>query len=315
MFDQLIQTAEQSMRGEVLALPYRLDRIGSILSLRKNIYTLIAGGTGSGKTSFVDNVYVLKAIEDCFNSGIKIKILYKSMERSKQDKIAKFTSYYIFRKYGYVLSSNRITGKELPLIKAEELELVREARPWVEQILSYVDIRDGACRPSELKAWVDEHALKHGYLYESNNTTILCNKNVVCNFTEKDYIKDQAGTFVLQKTIKHVDGSTFTIKPNEKRYFDADPKRITLVIADHIGKFRSKGSESKKDVIDEASFDASTFRDLYGYSPIYVTQLNRQVANSLRVQQSKGDLAPIIEDIKDSGNSVEDLMKLIYLIY
>src|SRR5690606_7813432 len=56
--------------------------------------------------------------------------------------------------------------------------------------------------------------------------------------------------------------------------------------------------------IDQSSEDARKFRDVYGYSPIKVSQFNRSIANPTRIKN--GDVEPMLEDFKESGNIVED---------
>ena len=56
------------------------------------MYTLVGGFTGSGKTSFIDDAYIFNPF-DCYingdTTGIKLKIIYRSMERNRTYKLAK----------------------------------------------------------------------------------------------------------------------------------------------------------------------------------------------------------------------------------
>ena len=65
------------------------------------MYYLIGGLTGSGKTSFIDDAFVLNPVDWALSqegraSGIKVKVWYRSMERSRTYKFAKWTSRKIF---------------------------------------------------------------------------------------------------------------------------------------------------------------------------------------------------------------------------
>ena len=45
-------------------------------------------------------------------------------------------------------------------------------------------------------------------------------------------------------------------------------------------------------------------RDFYGYSPVVVSQFNRDIANPMRIKN--GDVEPQLEDFKDSSSTQDD---------
>jgi hypothetical protein len=45
-------------------------------------------------------------------------------------------------------------------------------------------------------------------------------------------------------------------------------------------------------------------RDFYGYSPVVVSQFNRDISNPIRIKN--GDVEPQLEDFKDSSTTQED---------
>jgi len=88
------------------------------------------------------------------------------------------------------------------------------------------------------------------------------------------------------------------------RHTGSEDLKVLLII-DHIGLTRGeKGLNNKKEVIDKLSEHMRNARDFYGFSPILISQFNRDIANPLRIKN--GDVEPMLEDFKDSGNTQED---------
>ena len=81
-------------------------------------------------------------------------------------------------------------------------------------------------------------------------------------------------------------------------------------IVDHIGKLRREHEErggklmDKKANLDKYSSDCVENRDYYGTSYCNVSQFNRALASFVR--QQFGELRPLLEDFKDTGNTQED---------
>ena len=83
---EVMVPVKDAMEGRVLQIPIHLERVKGVFSIRKKIYTVVAGGTGSGKTSLVDDMYVLQPYELWrawkHETEITYKVLYRSMERT-----------------------------------------------------------------------------------------------------------------------------------------------------------------------------------------------------------------------------------------
>ena len=60
---EVLSLVRSAMDGNILQIPLHLDRVKDVFSIRKNVYTIIGGNTGSGKTSFLDDAFVLKPFE------------------------------------------------------------------------------------------------------------------------------------------------------------------------------------------------------------------------------------------------------------
>jgi hypothetical protein len=90
-----------------------------------------------------------------------------------------------------------------------------------------------------------------------------------------------------------------------KIYIPEDPNTVTIVVIDHIGLLKTtKDLSTKKQVIDKMSDELRYARDFYGYTPVVVSQFNRDISNPIRIKN--GDVEPQLDDFKDSSTTQED---------
>jgi len=90
-----------------------------------------------------------------------------------------------------------------------------------------------------------------------------------------------------------------------KRYFPNNEREITLVIIDHIGLLKTtKDQTTKKQAIDKMSDELRFARDFYGYTPVVVSQFNRDISNPIRIKN--GDVEPQLEDFAESSQTQND---------
>jgi len=258
-------------------IPMGFDRLSFHVGLRKSTYYLIGGYTGSGKTALLDDAFVLNpydwVISDKNTNGIKLKIFYFSMERRKNYKLGKFLSRKIFMETGQIISVNKILGwvsKEYKLSQ-DEHDLVKMQKDYINYMLNdVVTLIENPINPMGVKKIVDEYAKNNGKFEE--------------------------------------------IDQHNKVYIPNNQKELVIIIYDHVGLQKKETRKypngdvvrlsSKKEIIDQSSEDARKFRDLYGYSIVKISQFNRSISNPTRIKN--GDVEPILEDFKESGNLAED---------
>jgi hypothetical protein len=311
--DEVLAPVLRAREGKVLQIPVHLDRVKDVVSIKQKIYTALGGGSGSGKTSLVDDMYVLKPYELWRNSlkeesDITYKVLYRSMERSRSLKLAKWTCWKLYQDYKVLIDSETLLGYKKPSISDQAWEAVVKCRDWADEMLDYVDIRDGRTTPDQYNTWVTGHALRSGTLFISDTVGVFkAGEDVyIDKFSVDKFITLRTGDKELIVTFNY-SGKDYHLKQGEKKYFPLKPNEITIVIADHVGKFSAqKGLGTKKDIIDKASEYNADFRDVFGYSPVALSQFNRGVGGIDRIKYSGADLSPQIEDFKDTGSLIED---------
>lgn len=244
-FNRLNDEVTRGMAGDNKGIPMGFNRLNKYIGIRKSMYYLIGGLTGSGKTSFVDDAFVLNPFDwyispEGQRSGIKLKIWYRSMERSRTYKMAKWVSRKIFIEHGIIISVNKLLGWNEKMTK-DEHDLFLLQQDYIEAMKDVITVIDGPENPIGIAKELKDYALQNGVIQEVDKFNRI-------------YIPD-----------------------NEKQ--------ITLVIADHMGKLKTtKDQTTKKAAIDKMSDEFSYARDFYGYSPVAIQQFNRDIANPTRLK-------------------------------
>lgn len=263
-FDDLKGDVDNGRSGKNRGIPMGFDRLNHYIGLRKRMYFLLGGLTGSGKTSLLDDAFILNPVEwvtSKFNKkGQKLKIIYRSMERSRNYKLGKWVARKIFLDTGTIIPLGHLlgwTGK----LSDDDYKLFLSYKSYIDELTSIVEIIDGTDNPIGVATQIREHALENG-------------------------------------TVEKID-------KYHKKYTPNDPSVLTIVVIDHIGLLKpTKEYPSKKARIDKMSDELRHARDFYGYTPVVVSQFNRDIANINRIRN--GDVEPQLEDFKDSSQTQDD---------
>jgi hypothetical protein len=100
-------------------------------------------------------------------------------------------------------------------------------------------------------------------------------------------------------------GTIEEVDEYNKIYIPNNPNEITIPVIDHIGLLKlTKDQPTKKQAIDKMSDELRYARDFYGYSPVVVSQFNRDISNPIRIKN--GDVEPQLEDFADSSQTQND---------
>ena len=264
-FQDLSRAVQDGIDGKNGGIPMGFNRLNKYIGIRKSIYTLVGGLTGSGKTSFVDDAYVLNPYDWYMSpegqaSGIKLRIIYRSMERNRVYKFAKWVSRRIFLDTGIIITVPKLLGWTDKMTH-DEHDVFLGYQDYIEHMNDVIEIVDGPENAVGIAKHLKERALQSG-------------------------------------TIEVLD-------EYNKIYYPDDENLITLVIIDHAGLLKTtKDQPTKKSAIDKMSDELRYARDFYGFSPVVVSQFNRDIANPIRIKN--GDVEPQLEDFKESSTTQED---------
>jgi len=262
-FEDLKREVQAGLDGRNNGIPMGFERLNRYIGIRKSMYTLIGGLTGSGKTSFLDDAYVLNPF-DWFISqktpGLKLKIIYRSMERSRTYKYAKWVARKIFLDQGVIIPVPKLLGWTEKMTP-DEHDLFLMYEDYLESMKEVITIMDGPENPIGISKHLKDHALANGVIEE--------------------------------------------VDQYNKKYIPNNENEITIVVIDHIGLLKpTKDYPTKKQTIDKMSDELRYARDMYGYSPVIVSQFNRDINNPIRIKN--GDVEPQLEDFADSSQTQND---------
>jgi hypothetical protein len=262
-FELLKNEVELGLTGRNNGIPMGFNRLNRYIGIRKSIYFLVGGLTGSGKTSFIDDAFVLNPFDWYIKNAdpkLKLRIIYRSMERSRTYKLAKWVSRKIFLDEGIIIPVSKLLGWTDRLTK-DEHDLFLMYEDYIGKMDDVITIIDGPENAVGIAKELKAHALKNGRIEQ--------------------------------------------IDEYNKRYFPSHENEITIVILDHIGLLKTtKDQPTKKQAIDKMSDELRYARDFYGYTPVAVSQFNRDISNPIRIKN--GDVEPQLEDFADSSQTQND---------
>lgn len=272
-WDQLRDLVQRGRDGNPIAIPVPFKRLKQDVDIAREMYYVVGGDTGTGKSAFTHFTFVLwpymwwKTMVKKGETDIKLKIFIRSMERPFKFTAAKWAAIRIYMKYKVLVDPLKILGRRRSQMADEHYQMVAEAFDYFEDAEDVVELIPGSVNPT--------------------------------------------GIFMQLKDWANQNGKVITEGKYKKRYVPNDPNLITLIIADHVGKAkteRSSGQNSpmltEKQTIDRLSDYIQEARDLWGFSGVAVQQFNRTIAAVDR--RTKMDLTPELQDFLGTGNTLRD---------
>lgn len=270
--DHQIQVARKGKAG-VIPVPY--SRVGDYIDIAKNTMYLIGGESGSAKSTMVDDMFLIHPIKWYLNNkteDIKLSVIKFGMERKQYNYSARWISRLIFEEQGIEIHPKKILGRN-PRYRMTEyeynlvMEYYRILDKWEED--DVLICHENSKNPTGIAIYLDAFAERHGVI------------------THKDK-EDKSMENIL----------------TNKKYVPNHPNHIVLVITDHIGILAPEQDSKTKSQIDKHSRTSQNARDIYGFSPVEIQQLNRSLSDVHR--QRMGDLVPKLSDFADSSSTQQN---------
>jgi replicative DNA helicase len=179
--DRLFRMIAWGKKGKNKGLAMGLPRLEKFIAgIQRKIYTLIAGGTGSGKTTFALYAYIYKPLMEMLGDP-RLKIIYYSLEMTAEVLLAKLASIFIWEQYGVDMPFDVILSRT-EVISDEHYEILLEVRKWLEDIQQHLIIYDKSMTCDGLYAHLREYAEENGEFYE-DDTQEIYTPNVEGQFT------------------------------------------------------------------------------------------------------------------------------------
>ena len=274
LYEDLKAEIDNGLIGRNGSIPFPIAKLDNYLEIAKNTNYLLVGDTGAGKSSAAQDL-ILNILDWYYKNqseDIKLSIIYFGMERKLYMYSAKWVSRMVFLNEGILIPVKKILGRKrvngvVDKLTAQEYEMVlkyAEIFNKWEKDDTFTCI-EGTHNVTGLKIFIDDFAKKNG-----------------------EIIPRKEG--VLTKS---------TYKPNH-------PNHIVLIVTDYVGVLDPEKDESgqKKVKLDKFTLIMRRARDLYGFSPINIQQLSREVSSTARLKLN--DLRPKLSDIADTSELGRD---------
>jgi hypothetical protein len=236
------------LHGDIIAIPWSFKRLSKIIpGVEKSKYYLITANPKAGKTQLADFLFVFEPVEWFINNSpkdIKLKILYFSLEMSKESKILQAISYKLNKDYGVSIAPQHLRSTFGNYVLSDDILRILKSKDfqiWLRKFEDIVTYIDDVRSPIAIHNFIKGYAEKHG------------------KYTYKDEAKQHIDTYVSNH-------------PNE----------YVIVICDHLSLLTPEAGDTLHGAMYKYSaYHCLEFRDRFGYSVVNVQQ---QSADSAKQQ-------------------------------
>lgn len=314
--DLVISHTAKAFSGGAKQIPFSIAGFDTILGVRQGTYTLLGGNTGSGKTTFVDQEYVLHAYDWVKkNPGFRLKILYYSMERRKQHKLQKWTSWKIWQDHKLVITPDQLSGYQALSANMTPdyiLQLLHKYEQYFDEMMDHVTIQDGPQTAASIyyagRAYAYEHGSYYWTLKVPGEDGVYLMRNAdekIATFSESRAFIDSVGRKKMYVDIK-TGSKDRKIIAFENQYIPNHPEEFVLIPVDHMGKIKPEKGQDKWAAIGDMSNKLGSLRDRFLQSPVAINQFNRSIGDVQRAKLYGDDLLPQLEDFEGQAVTQHD---------
>lgn len=273
-WDRLKDQIERGKQGLNTGIPfYGFTTLSDyIMNIQQGRYDLVFANTGVGKSAFVNNTYVFGAIN--------------FLEANPN---------YI---HDLEIISYSLEIKPEDQIAKYLASLIWQDYGILTDINEIKSKGNNKIRP-EIEELIDSYSEK---LEKLQSKYIFYRNSLTPDFLWKDIMgyAESRGTVIRDQDNNPID------------YIPNNPNLITLIIIDHIGLIGLNDKyPTLKDGIDKISKRLITFKNIFNFSPVVISQINRSSEGMDR--RDNNNWMPLRSDIKNTANLSEDAETIIGL--
>lgn len=266
----------------------RLERY--LPGIEQETYYIITASSGVGKSKLARYLFIhnpFTYLQENPDSGVKLSVLYFSLEESKKKIILSEISKYLHHKYNIVISIKQLQSRgRYNTIDEDTLAKIAEAEEYVNKFLEHVDIIDNIRNPTGIYKYVRDYAHTIGRYYDKDGVQL----------TDGEHEQLRTGRGEAYKK------ASFYRKNDEKHY--------VIILTDHISLLESEDGLSQWGTIGKYSSKyCLAFRDKFGFIPVNVQQ---QASDKERQEWTKGGqsieekLEPSLDGLGDNKTTQRD---------
>lgn len=247
---ELEEKKQRRLNGKINSIPFGLSRFSTVLpGIEQGRYYNITAGSKVGKSQLCDALFVYNPLDFILNnpnSGIKLKILYFSLEMSKESKVRQLMSYYLFKKTGEIISPAKMQSKFADyILEDSKLEFFKTEQQFFDFFEQYVTIYDNIRNPFGIYKEVRKYAHSHGSYYDKSGNKL-------------DTLKIETGEEKEGLRIEYY-------KPD-------DLEEYVVIITDHASLVGTEKGNTQHQSMSKFSGYYMHMRDRWNYTPVLVQQ-------------------------------------------
>ena len=310
-----IEDYKKGQQGDNKGIPLGkgLNKVSNAINgLQKRMMYGLAAGPKVGKSTLADAGFIIEPYEYCVANNIldDFECIYNSYEIDRISKEFDFAAHYLERLFG--ISNIKLEGestyKGLDIIPMSANYLrgrliddsgeVIKVKPLIEDKLK--EVYQTRIIPLFGEYSAEGILIKPGkiqFLTHRENPTGIY--KFLLQYAEKN------GKFVEQ-IYKINEGGKQITKKRRVGYSPNNPKKIVLIVTDHLRKIIPERGFTLKQTIDKYIEYSVELRNMCGFSFLHIIHLNRNMADIARIKYAGDTIYPNGDDVKDSGNLSEE---------
>lgn len=247
---KLEENRERRLNNDVVAIPYSFERLSTYLpGIEQSKYYCVTGAQKSGKTQVADFLFVFSVVDwyikNKHTTNIKPKIIYFSLEVSRELKILSAISYKLFQDYKIIISPQKLRSVFQNYILDETiLSIIKspEFTAWLKEFEDIVEIHESVRNPTGIYKTVKAYAESHGK-YEHEDIPW----------------QNDDGSYTTRRVIK--------------RYIPNNPDEFVIIINDNTNLLQPESGGSLAEAMHlYSSRYCLEFRDRFKYIPVDIQQ-------------------------------------------
>ena len=171
--ESLFKEIDLGRQGRLQGYSMGLSKIESIMDgVTRRTMTILASGTGQGKSSFILYAYVYRPLMEHIDDD-NFYVSYFSLEMPATVIFGKLLSTYIFEKYHKRLSITEILSRKKGyILNDENYEIVKDCTEWLNKIEKKIHIYDKSLNADKLYAILMKKLEEFGRFEETESRKI-----------------------------------------------------------------------------------------------------------------------------------------------
>ena len=179
VIEALLEEINLGREGRSQGYSMGLPKLESIVDgLTRRTMTVLASGTGQGKSSFILYAYVYRPLMEHLDDD-NFYITYFSLEMPATVIFGKLLSTYIFEKYGKELTIKELLSRRRNYrLSDEDYAIVQDSLDWLKKVENTVSIYDKSLNADKLYAIIMKKLEELGTFEETENRKIYTPYNI-----------------------------------------------------------------------------------------------------------------------------------------